>query len=203
MEEADELPASAAGEASPADDTRALAQRQVDVNLAFREHYRFVWRVLVAAGVSRSGVDDAIQDVFVTVHRRRRDYDGRAPLRHWIYGIARGVARNHNRKAVRAANRQEALEGDVAPSEGSPQPASAEEAVAKQQARDLVAQFVETLGPEQREVFSLVHLEGMAVPEIADMLGASVNTVYSRLRLARQRFEAMVKRLGKRAEREG
>ena len=201
--EADELPASAAAEASTSDETRALAQPEVDVNLAFREHYRFVWRVLLSAGVSRSGVDDAVQDVFVTVHRRRRDYDGRAPLRHWIYGIARGVARNHKRKAVRAANRQEALEGDVAPTDVGPRAASAEDAVAQQQARDLVAQFVETLGPEQRDVFTLVHLEGMAVPEIADMLGASVNTVYSRLRLARQRFEAMVARLAKKAEREG
>ena len=200
--EADELPASAAVEASTSGDTRALVKSQVDVNLAFREHYRFVWRVLVSAGVARSGVDDAVQDVFVTVHRRRGDYDGRAPLRHWIYGIARGVARNHMRKAVRAASRHEAIEGEVAPPDGGPQP-SAEDAVAKQQARDLVARFVETLGPEQREVFTLVHLEGMAVPEIADMLGASVNTVYSRLRLARQRFEAMVKRLGKKAEREG
>lgn len=201
--EADERPASAAAEASTSDDTRALARPHVDVSLAFREHYRFVWRVLVSAGVARSGVDDAVQDVFVTVHRRRGDYDGRAPLRHWIYGIARGVARNHTRKAMRVAGRQEALEGEVAPPDAGPQPASAEDAIAKQQARDLVAQFVETLGPEQREVFTLVHLEGMAVPEIADMLGASVNTVYSRLRLARQRFEAMVKRVGKKAEREG
>lgn len=177
----------------------ALAVDQVDVAAAFRDHYRFVWRVLVCAGVARAGLDDAVQDVFITVHRRRRDYDGRAPLRHWIYGIARGIGRNHGRKALRAAKRSDPLppEDKALPSAlAAPQ----DEAVARKQAQELVARFVETLNGDQREVFTLVHMEGMAVPEIADMLGAPVNTVYSRLRLARQRFETMVAQLHQKAE---
>ncbi len=173
-------------------ESASVAVAEVDVHAAFRDHYRFVWRVLVTAGVPASGVDDAVQDVFITVHRRRRDYDGRAPLRHWIYGIARGVGRNHGRKALRRARREDGLSES-----GPPVPAMAadpqqEDAVARAQASQLVATFVETLGPEQREVFTLVHLEGMSVPEIAAMLGAPVNTVYSRLRLARKRFEGLV-----------
>ena len=181
----------------------ALATGEVDVARAFHEHYRFVWRVLSCAGVPRRGLDDAVQDVFLTVHRRRRDYDGRAPLRHWIYGIARGVGRNHGRKALRAAGREEALpQAEVLPAP-SPDGAPVQEAaVAQGQARDLVAQFVESLSAEQAEVFTLVHLEGMAVPEIADMLEAPVNTIYSRLRLARQRFEAVVARTAARRKRE-
>ena len=173
----------------------ALAAQEVDAAVAFRRHYRFVWRVLACAGVPRAGLDDAVQDVFLTVHRRRRDYDGRAPLRHWLYGIARGVGRNHGRKALRAAQRQHALpEIEVAAAVDRDDPPAQEVAVAQGQARDLVARFVDSLSPEQAEVFTLVHLEGMAVPEIADMLGAPVNTVYSRLRLARERFEALVAR---------
>ncbi|MEM6991141.1 MAG: sigma-70 family RNA polymerase sigma factor [Myxococcota bacterium] len=179
------------GDASSPTETR-VATVDVDVTAAFREHYRFVWRVLVSAGVPRSGVDDAVQDVFVTVHRRRRDYDGRAPLRHWIYGIARGVGRNHGRKASRKALRVQALDGEERATPALATTAGQETEVARRQAKDLVAAFVETLSDEQREVFTLVHMEGMAVPDIAAMLGAPVNTIYSRLRLARQRFEAMV-----------
>jgi DNA-directed RNA polymerase specialized sigma24 family protein len=35
-------------------------------------------------------------------------------------------------------------------------------------------------------------VEGMTAPEVARMTGARVNTVYSRLRLARARFEEIV-----------
>jgi RNA polymerase sigma-70 factor (ECF subfamily) len=36
----------------------------------------------------------------------------------------------------------------------------------------------------------LAQLEEMTVPEIAELLGANVNTVYARLRTARREFDA-------------
>lgn len=173
---------------------RAIARTGLDAAAAFRTHHEFVWRVIVAAGVPLSAVDDVVQDVFVTVHRRRRAYDGRAPVRHWIYGIARGIARNHCRKAARAANKRRALAADAAVAQHE-SPTDPDAAIAGKQVRDLVVEFVCRLPVEQREVFTLVQLEGMAVPEIAVMLDAPLNTVYSRLRLARKRFETMAARL--------
>jgi RNA polymerase sigma-70 factor (ECF subfamily) len=46
-----------------------------------------------------------------------------------------------------------------------------------------------SLDAAKREVFVLAELEQMTGPEIAEVLGLSVNTVYSRLREARIRFE--------------
>jgi RNA polymerase sigma-70 factor, ECF subfamily len=163
----------------------ALACLEVDVAMAFREHHPFVYRVLLCTGVPRIALDDAVQDVFLTVHRRRRDYDGRAPLRHWIYGIAKGVGRNHERKARGRARRHAEL---PALSQSPEQ----ESSVARSQALALVDDFLRALNPDQREVFVLVHIEGMTAPEVADMTGAGVNTVYSRMRLARARFEEIV-----------
>jgi RNA polymerase sigma-70 factor (ECF subfamily) len=48
------------------------------------------------------------------------------------------------------------------------------------------------LGEEQSEVFYLVEVEGLTAPEVASSLGVNLNTVYGRLRLARQRFEQML-----------
>jgi RNA polymerase sigma-70 factor, ECF subfamily len=160
----------------------ALACLEVDVARAFREHHPFVYRVLLCTGVPRTALDDAVQDVFLAVHRRRRDYDGRAPLRHWIYGIAKGVGRNHGRKARGRARRHAELPALA-------QSPEQETSVARKQALALVDDFLRALNPDQREVFVLVHVEGMTAPEVADMTGARVNTVYSRLRLARARFE--------------
>jgi RNA polymerase sigma-70 factor (ECF subfamily) len=162
-----------------------LAPDEVDVAMAFREHHPFVYRVLLCTGVPRTALDDALQDVFLTVHRRRRDYDGRAPLRHWIYGIAKGVGRNHGRKARWRARRH----ADLPALAQSPEQ---EMSVARRQALALVDDFLRELNPDQREVFVLVHVEGMTAPEVARMTGARVNTVYSRLRLARARFEEIV-----------
>jgi RNA polymerase sigma-70 factor (ECF subfamily) len=47
-------------------------------------------------------------------------------------------------------------------------------------------------------VFVLADVEGMTGPEIADALGIAVNTVYSRLRLARRDFERALARYRRR-----
>jgi RNA polymerase sigma-70 factor (ECF subfamily) len=170
--------------------TSAVAIREIDVAAAFRHHYDFVFRVLLCTGVPRPACDDAIQDVFVTVHRRRRDYDGRAPLRHWIYGIAKGVGRNYGRKARRRASRVVELPALGDGLAAGPQ-ADCEYLVERGRQLSVVAAMLEALGDEQREVFVLIHVEGMTAPEVARMVDVSVNTVYSRLRLARSKFEKL------------
>lgn len=187
---AHDLPAALVG-------ARALCSLHVDVAEAFREHHPFVYRVLLCTGVPRTALEDAVQDVFLTVHRRRRDYDGRAPLRHWIYGIARGVGRNHGRKARGRARRQAELVEMPALSQAAEQ----ESSLLRRQALELVDAFLRALNPDQREVFVLVHVEGMTAPEVAAMTCVSVNTVYSRLRLARARFEEIVAARGAEGDR--
>jgi RNA polymerase sigma-70 factor (ECF subfamily) len=118
------------------------------------------------------------------VHRRRRDFDGRAPLRHWIYGIAKGVGRNHGRKARRWAGRVTEL---PMLAEAASQP----DHLDRRRQLSVVAMVLQQLSDEQREVFVLIHVEGMTAPEVAEMVGVGVNTVYSRLRLARAKFEKL------------
>lgn len=158
---------------------------EVDVEAAFRAHHDFVWRVVRCQGVSEEAVDDAVQDVYLTVHRRRHDYDARAPLRHWLYGIAKGVGRNHARKARRQAVRRDQLpEVTRGPTQ--------ESSVQRAEVAQLLERFLRTMNPKLREVFVLTHIDGMAGPEVARMLGVELNTVYSRLRRARRRFETML-----------
>jgi RNA polymerase sigma-70 factor (ECF subfamily) len=55
----------------------------------------------------------------------------------------------------------------------------------------------------RREVFVLAELEQMTVPEIAELVGENVNTVYGRLRTARREFELAVRRHHARQARRG
>jgi RNA polymerase sigma-70 factor (ECF subfamily) len=52
----------------------------------------------------------------------------------------------------------------------------------------LAQRALDALDADKREVFVLAEVEQMSAPEIAEVLGIPVNTVYSRLRAARQAF---------------
>ncbi len=143
----------------------------------YAEQFAFVWRSLRALGVHSAAVDDAAQDVFVVVHDRLHTYDGRVPLRSWLFGVARNVARRHREKSARQSPLQ--LVGAPAP---------LDETLQWRDTARVVARFLDSLDEEQRAVFVLAQLEGATAPEISEALGIKLNTVYSRLRTARASF---------------
>jgi RNA polymerase sigma-70 factor (ECF subfamily) len=59
---------------------------------------------------------------------------------------------------------------------------------------EFVSAFLADLDEPQAAVFHLVEIEGMSAPEVAAALGVKLNTVYARLRLARKRFERLLRR---------
>jgi RNA polymerase sigma-70 factor (ECF subfamily) len=65
----------------------------------YQEHFRFVWRSLRRLGVRESDVADAVQDVFVVVHRKIADFEGRSKVTTWLFGICLRVARDRRRLA--------------------------------------------------------------------------------------------------------
>ena len=127
-----------------------------------------------------------MHEVFLVVHRRLADYDGRAEMRSWLYGIARGVASNHRRGETRERRRLRLVSPPVG------QPLDPEASTRARQAADLVEGFLAELDDGKRAVFELAELEGLRGPEIAEMLQLNVDTVYSRLRVARRRFEKRI-----------
>src|SRR5687767_5495136 len=62
-------------------------------------HADFVWLTLQRLGVRASDLEDALQEVFVVVHRRLSSYDRRAKLSSWLFGISLRVAAQFRRRA--------------------------------------------------------------------------------------------------------
>lgn len=150
----------------------------------------FVWRCLRGLGVPRPALDDAAQDVFLVVHRRLDEFAGRSSIRTWLFGIVRRVAFNQRRGASR--KRTQAQDLAVEPTS---LPISPLEQAQNVEAAAFVQQFVEHLPKGQREVFILVMLEEMTIPEVAEALEIRLNTAYTWLRRARARFrDVMAKR---------
>ena len=161
----------------------------------FAQTHRFVWRSLRYLGVPAAEVEDAAQEVFMIAYRRLPEYEERGLVQGWLYGIARGVARNRGRARQRRLRRHASLAAD-SHTEPTAETGVSEESVDRARASRLIQQFLDSLKPKLRDVFVLVELEQTRAPEVAQQLGIPLNTVYSRLRLARGHFERFVEAHG-------
>lgn len=166
------------------------------VEALYDAHFDDVWRVLRRLGFRQPGIDDAVQDVFLVAHRRLPEFERRSSTRTWLIGIALRVAKDHRRTHARKGVALDPLPEEL-PDRSSASPLDAAE---KAEAARFLDQFLESLDEEKREAFVLAELEQLTAPEIAELVGANVNTVYSRLRNARERFERAIAR--RRAEEE-
>lgn len=162
-------------------------EHAVTLDCIYREHFRSVWRLLRRLGVAEAQLDDAAQDVFLVVQRRLDDFDGAAPVRAWVFAIAVRVASEFRRRASRW--KAEPLGEERAC--GAPGPAHLTEL---QESLRLLHDVLGELDDARREVFVLSELEQLRAPEIASVLGVNLNTIYSRLRSARQHFDAALAR---------
>jgi RNA polymerase sigma-70 factor (ECF subfamily) len=157
----------------------------------YDEHFDFVWRSLRRLGVQTSSLDDATQEVFLVAIRRQDAFEGRSALKTWLFGITWNIARNLSRSR---ASHEEPLPEAVMDMRGVGQ----EEAAARSEAVRTLYRVLDRLDPDKRDVFVMVELEEMGAKEVAEITGAPINTVYSRLRAARAEFEAGLERLRKR-----
>jgi RNA polymerase sigma-70 factor (ECF subfamily) len=160
---------------------RPRATDALDIEAVYRDHHDFVWRSLRRLGVPTEQVDDAVQEVFLAAARRLADFEQRSALSTWLFAIALRVAHRLRRTEHRHRRRVEALGASV--------PVAASEPHRRTEAADTLHRLLDLLDDEKRIVFVLVELEGFTAPEIADMLGVKLPTVYTRLRAARLRLE--------------
>src|SRR5262249_50203927 len=145
-----------------------------DFRAVYEAEFGYVWNTLKRIGVKDSDLEDLCHDVFVAFYRGLHSYDPSRPLRPWLFGIAFRVASDHRR---RPHHRMEiATEREVA----GAAPA-ADEQVAARQDRTLVARALDRLDPDKRAVFVMHEIDGCSMPEIAQVVSAPLNTLYSRL----------------------
>lgn len=157
----------------------------------YRDYFDFVWSSAARLGVEPSAVDDLVQEVFIVIHQKLHTLENPAALRSWIYGIVRRTASGHRRSRRTEANAGVGLSEQEQTLPPPPTPLDETERNAD---LALVARLLEQLDETKREVFALVELDGLKVPEVAELLEIPLNTAYSRLRLARQAFEAALQR---------
>ena len=157
----------------------------------------FVWRALRRLGVPEADVEDVCQEVFVVVHRKLGDFEGRSSLRTWIYGICARTASDYRRSGRVRREVVTDAPPDTAHEGGQ------HDAVALRQARAKLDRILDTLDDDKRAVFVLYEIEELTMAEVADSLGCPLQTAYSRLHAARKIVEAGVASHSAQAAQEG
>jgi RNA polymerase sigma-70 factor (ECF subfamily) len=159
---------------------------EADLGSLYRTHARDVARWVGLLGGPSIDVEDAVQEVFLVVHRRLGEFRGEAQIRTWLYRIARNVSHAHRRKArfrgwLRGTPAEAA--GDAASPEALPS-----EAMERREATAQVHRILDALPERDRAVLVLFEIEGQSGEEIAGLMGAKVATVWVWLHRARARF---------------
>jgi RNA polymerase sigma-70 factor (ECF subfamily) len=173
--------------------TDAPAPERRSFAAIYEEYFDFVYRTVRRLGVLENAAEDVAQEVFVCVHKNLTEFEGRSSIRTWLFGIARNVAYRHRRTLTRRITTTTG-DGGLLESAHDESAKSAHDLAERSEAARLVDALLASMDDEKREAFVLVELEEMSMPEVAEALGINVNTAYTRLRAARQQFEAALGR---------
>jgi RNA polymerase sigma-70 factor, ECF subfamily len=155
----------------------------------FEREFSYVWRTLGRLGISDADREDLANEVFFQFFRRLPALDLDRPLRPLLFAFAFRIASSHRRLARHRLEKSVELPDAVDTTVG------ADESMERREAEDLVHRALAAIDIDQRAVFVMHEIDGFAMPEIAKALAIPLNTAYSRLRLARARFAATVRRI--------
>jgi RNA polymerase sigma-70 factor (ECF subfamily) len=137
---------------------------------------------------------DVLQDTLFAVARGVRDFRGASSISTWLYTIARSFCIKKRRRSKFAPAAERSLDSDPnLEAAGLADPARRpDEALAAHQVEVALEQAIGALDPMHREVLLLRDVEGLTAPQVAEVLGVSVQAVKSRLHRARLSVRAQV-----------
>jgi RNA polymerase sigma-70 factor (ECF subfamily) len=148
----------------------------------FPRVYRFALKRLRDSGEA----EDVTQEVFITVFRALRTFQGDSSLLVWIFGITRNKV---NRRFRRPRPRLESIESDALEVAGDD--AATDQTVDARRILDRCQHAIEhQLTPLQRRIFHLKHLRRQSIRTIAGSLGKSEDAIKANLYRMRRAIAA-------------
>ena len=170
------------GETETAKIARGLRERdmQLVADLVERCQHRLVRYLLYLTG-RREYAEDLAQETWVRVLQRGSQYNGRQRFDPWLFAIARNLAIDYlrkKRKGVQTASLPNDRDAMLLLPTSGPSPF---EAAARSEDAIRLAGQLQILSPLYREALLLRFQEELSLPEIAQVLGAPVTTVTSRI----------------------
>jgi RNA polymerase sigma-70 factor (ECF subfamily) len=181
----------------PSDENLLAAARAGDrqaLERLLERHESQVYRFGMKMCGDPEDAKDVLQDTLLAMARGVRDFRGASSISTWLYTIARSYCIKKHRRSKFAPAEERSLDTDAAveakdlaaPGDGP------DEALAGKQVERALERAIGALEPTYREVLLLRDVEGLTAPEVAEVLGVSVQAVKSRLHRARLTVRELV-----------
>ncbi len=140
----------------------------------------------VARGVLRNDADaeDVAQEALLRAYKGFERLRDRGRFRGWLVRISFRLALDR----LRAAKRREQRDALWSEPARLPPPVTAEDVAVSNQFQDHLERALEELPKKLRLALLLSAMEGYTIEEIADMVGAPIGTVKSRIFIARKKL---------------
>jgi RNA polymerase sigma-70 factor (ECF subfamily) len=175
---------------TPTDDELLTAARRGDAGaletlLVRYQPHLFRFGLRMCGNVEDAG--DVAQESLISMARSLRDFRGDSSVSSWLYTIARRFCIKKRRRSKFAPPREDSLdapETDAARRLADPAP-NPEQTTTNRELATALTRAIDALDPPQREVLVLRDVEGLPAPEVAKILGISIEAVKSRLHRAR------------------
>lgn len=156
------------------------------------QHESRMYAVTLRMCANREDAQDCLQDAMLRIYRAIGSFKGQSAFSTWIYRITMNTCLDElrRRKSRSASSLDTLLESGWSPAEEDDVPER--HAIASEQRRT-IDQAISQLPDDMRAAVVLRDIQGFTYDEIADMLGANIGTVKSRISRGRERLRQILR----------
>lgn len=155
-------------------------------------HQRLVFSLALKMLCDEEEAKDVVQETFIRVWQRIRDYDQEKAFTTWVYTIASRLCLDRLKQTSRIVS----LPEDELVLCHFASDTDSHRIVENKEWTSIVRMMAEELSDKQRLVFTLCQLEGLSSDEVEQITGLDARQVKSNLYVARQTIRKRLKELG-------
>ena len=148
-----------------------------------REHYSFVYAIVIRMVKNSHDAEEVVQDAFLNAYRGLTQLEDATKFKSWLGEIAQNCGRNWLRK-----QRGDTVSLDEVSEQMLQTEDSSDERLIQQEQRELIRRTMETLPQKDREIAQAFYLDGASYDELTSAHGLSYNAIAFRLSRAKRQL---------------
>lgn len=150
---------------------------------------------------NREDAEEAVQDIFLKVHRGIANFRGQSDIRTWLYRITVNTCltrlRRKRPERIYPDPEQSGNQWETIVSKDD----SPEDLAIEKDKKNFVIGTLEMIPPNDKEILLLFHIDEMKYEEIANVLDVPIGTICTRLYRARKKLRAALEATQKQPKR--
>lgn len=154
----------------------------------FSRHYRRVFRFALRFVKNHEAAESVVNDTFLIVWRQAGEFEGRSQVATWLLGIARyralGALKPSRSRCEQLDNRLEVSLVDTQE--------RVDDRMLREDSNRYLRRCIRTLPREQAQLIELHYFQGVSLKDAATLTGVPINTIKTRMFLARRELARMI-----------